>query len=786
MFLHYIKTAWRNIRSNWVYSLLSVCCLAIGTTMFATLFYGLNHEYYEYNRRPLYDRSAIVYEDIPDDENYSVNRGLVRKGIRMPISFEMMAKLDLPEIEYVSGECQGDVPANFEVSDSERVYLNGAVRGKEVCGDFFKFHNLTLLYGDRVPQNSNEIVVTESFLKKIGYDKDISQCRIKESHRNMDYVIVNVAKDDVWSRYVNQEIFFMLDRYALSVLINPNSIICNVVLRKGADINEVNRQLSTSYIQENNRYVVQLYHYDHRPDDPLLSILSIIVLVVAAANFFKHTVMLLRQRGRANIIRYSLGAGSGSLSVMMLTEMLTVLLVSLAIALYLSFHVCAWLNSAAEFLGYIYFNYTDVAVLDIAGIVMVGITGAVVCRISAVRQNRLLRQRIVAQRGGSKMIKYIVIGLETIVAVCALSVALYTWMNVPRPYNPLPSQVSRRVFYVHHEEGENVEEYYKKLQQLPEVDEIISTDGSWNDYPGFTQIKSGNSMWHFSVLGKDINYFRFFDIPVEWFDPVPPSSGFLLDRKSYEELQRTGVDIESLEYADNNHLDKKIHVSGVFDHRICEDLTGYSERVNSKQTIGMPVTVYTAFRYWDHSNINYVREFFIKFNNSLSPAQCESIIRDEWAKVYPMSSGGPEIKRLPEYVDDELKYRVLAFNLGSIVCILLVILSVSSSISADTGMRRKEVALRKVNGAKAQDIMALFIKPYCVILLLASVIGNLAAVVLIKKSDIGFGGDFLLISLVSLILMALIIMLSIWRRIRHCFFRQYLNPWTAIFPSWLP
>ena len=765
MFLHYIKTAWRNIRSNWVYSLLSVCCLAIGTTMFATLFYGLNHEYYEYNRRPLYDRSAIAYEDIPDDENYSVNRGLVRKGIRMPISFEMMAKLDLPEIEYVSGECQGDVPANFEVSDSERVYLNGAVRGKEVCGDYFKFHNLTLLYGDRVPQNSNEIVVTESFLRKIGYDKDISQCRIKESHRNMDYVIVNVVKDDVWSRYVNQEIFFMLDRYALSVLINPNSITCNVVLRKGADINEVNRQLSTSYIQENNRYVVQLYHYDHWPDDPLLSILSIIVLVVAAANFFKHTVMLLRQRGRANIIRYSLGAGSGSLSVMMLTEMLTVLLVSLAIALYLSFHVCAWLNSAAEFLGYIYFNYTDVAVLDMAGIVMVGITGAVVCRISAVRQNRLLRQRIVAQRGGSKMIKYIVIGLETIVAVCALSVALYTWMNVPRPYNPLPSQVSRRVFYVNHEEGENVAEYYKKLQQLPEVDEVIPTDGSWNDYPGFTQIKSGNSMWHFSVLGNDINYFRFFDIPVEWFDPVPPSSGFLLDRKSYEELQRTGVDIESLEYADNNHLDKKIHVSGVFDHRICEDLTGYSERVNSKQTIGTPVTVYIAFRYWEHTDA-YPREFFIKFNNSLSPAQCESIIRDEWAKVYPMSSGGPEIKRLPEYVDDELKYRVLAFNLGSIVCILLVILSVSSSISADTGMRRKEVALRKVNGAKAQDIMALFIKPYCVILLLAAVIGNLAAVVLIKKSDIGFGGDFLLISLVSLILMALIIMLSIWRRIR--------------------
>ena len=768
MIFHYIKTAWRNIRNNWVYSLLSVCCLAIGTTMFATLFYGLNHEYYEYNRRPLYDRSAIAYEDMPDDERYSVNRGLDRKRMLMPISFEMMAKLDLPEIEYVSGECPGDVPADFEVSDSEHVYLNGAVRGKEVCGDYFKFHNLTLMHGDRVPQNSNEIVVTESFLSKIGYDKDISQCRIKESHRNRDYVIVNVVKDDVWSRYVNQEIFFMLDRYALSVLINPNSITCDVVLRKGADINEVNRQLSTSYIQENKRYVVQLYHNDHRPEDPLLSILSIIVLVVAAANFFKHTVMLLRQRGRANIIRYSLGAGSGSLSAMMLTEMLAVLLMSLALALYLSFHVCAWLNSAAELLGYIYFNYTDVAVLDIAGIVTAGITGAVVCRISAVRQNRLLRQRIVAERGGGKLTRFIVIGLETIVAVCALSVALHTWMNVPRPYNPLPRQVSRRVFYVHHEEGGNEKEYYQKLKQLPQVDEIIPTNGSWNDYPGFIQIKSGNSMWHFSVLGNDINYFRFFDIPVEWFDPVPPSSGFLLERKIYEQLQRDGVDLESLEYAGDNYweTDRKIHISGVFDHRICEDLTGYSERVNNRlQFGGTPVTVYTAFRYLEQPDL-YPREFFVKFNNSVSPAQCESIIRDEWAKMYPMSSGGPEIKRLPEYVDDELKYRVLAFNMGSIVCILLVILSVTSSISADTGMRRKEVALRKINGAKARDIMELFVKPYGIILFLAWIIGNLTAVALIRKSDIELGSDFLLIALAGMIIMALIIILSIWRKIR--------------------
>ena len=44
MLYHYLKTAWRNIRSYWVYSLLSVCCLAIGAAMFSVLFYGINYD----------------------------------------------------------------------------------------------------------------------------------------------------------------------------------------------------------------------------------------------------------------------------------------------------------------------------------------------------------------------------------------------------------------------------------------------------------------------------------------------------------------------------------------------------------------------------------------------------------------------------------------------------------------------------------------------------------------------------------------------------------------------
>ena len=62
--------------------------------------------------------------------------------------------------------------------------------------------------------------------------------------------------------------------------------------------------------------------------------------------------------------------------------------------------------------------------------------------------------------------------------------------------------------------------------------------------------------------------------------------------------------------------------------------------------------------------------------------------------------------------------------------------------------------------------MGLFIKPYGIILLVSFVIGSLASVALIKSSDIDYGSDILMIALVALVMTALVIMLSVFRRIR--------------------
>ena len=80
-------------------------------------------------------------------------------------------------------------------------------------------------------------------------------------------------------------------------------------------------------------------------------------------------------------------------------------------------------------------------------------------------------------------------------------------------------------------------------------------------------------------------------------------------------------------------------------------------------------------------------------------------------------------------------------------------------------MRRKEMALRKINGAKGRNIMVLFIKPYGIILAVSFVIGNLSAFAFLKAKDISYTGMNMWLALVTLLAMVLIVTVTVFRRI---------------------
>jgi hypothetical protein len=747
MFLHYIKTAWRSICRNWIYSLLSVCCLAIGTAMFSMLFYGINYDDFFENRLPGHKRSRFVCMTIPG--NHVGQQDRIYRSQLPYLDYKTL--LDLPEIESVS--VGGGMSAHLSFADSVRVYGMGPVKGVYVDGDYFKYWNLSLLYGDRVPRNENEIVVSESLLKRMGYDKDISQCLVKtETYRiGREYQIVNVVRDDKWRRSCGYDVFFSTQDWKVQSI--PFYDI-DVVLKEGADVNEINNRLSLTLVDdgEGNSKILQLAGFHENPGDRmeklLLSMLSILVLLVAVTNYLKHLAMVLKQRNRANIIRYSLGARQSSLAFMLVAEVIIILLFSFAIAQYVTILVCTWVNQTV-YMGDRYFHLADLIWLNTLTTVCVALVGVMVCRIAVFGQNKVLRNRIVAYQRERKVLKYIIIGIETSVAVMALASVLDIASTAPKPYNPLSRSETRRTFFVQTEEGDsytdNQQAFCNLVRRMPQVEDMVSSEYDWNGSHASQFNVQGRMEWLFEK-GYDIRYFRFFNIPIEWLDPTHPTSGYLIDRLTYERYMRDSVDLSSISTVSYNTV-TPVHVTGVYEHYMLGD---------PYETAG---DVGGLFQY--HPISEYYTNFFVRFREGVSKTEAETLLRDAWKEVNPSSMEDVRISSIPKYTDDEYRFTALGFQIGGMVCILLVILSVTSSISAETNVRRKEVALRKINGAKGRNIMALFIKPYCIILAVAFPIGILASLAML-----GHAGLYVWIAPVTLVTIALIAALSVWSKIR--------------------
>ena len=229
-----------------------------------------------------------------------------------------------------------------------------------------------------------------------------------------------------------------------------------------------------------------------------------------------------------------------------------------------------------------------------------------------------------------------------------------------------------------------------------------------------------------------------------------------MDRKTYENYLKNNVDLNSLGKMNGSDI-IPIQFVGVFDELMC----GNPVVINGEVAVG--------FSYVDYQDADYLAtNFFVRFNKGVSKSEAEALVLKTWKEVNPSAIEEPKVRSIPKYSDEDMRFTALGFQIGGIVCMLLVILSVTSSISAETNIRRKEVALRKINGAKQMNIVGLFVKPYCIILALAFPIGILASLALIGKGlDIeGYAKPYVWIAPLTLIIVALLIAVSVFSKIR--------------------
>ena len=69
----------------------------------------------------------------------------------------------------------------------------------------------------------------------------------------------------------------------------------------------------------------------------------------------------------------------------------------------------------------------------------------------------------------------------------------------------------------------------------------------------------------------------------------------------------------------------------------------------------------------------------------------------------------------------------------AVVCVLIAAFGIFSLVTLSCEQRRKEIAVRKVNGATIKDILLMFVKEYILLLLIASIVAFPIGYVLMKR-----------------------------------------------------
>ena len=793
MILQYLKIVMRNIRRDWSYFLIITVCLAAGLTLFAIL--TVENDCYFESGYPGHERTFYAELSEPDSikekkraavwdygsfiQNYQKEMELYGEKVYDAGCFYVEGVEDIV-LKQASDELRNQKGLMFHSAGKDIPYYYGGpeLEHMEVSQSYYKYKNLTLLMGDRTPANEYEIVVKESLLKRIGLSvDDIESCSVKpiladDVISDLEYHIVNVIKDDKWSKEDDYDCFHWISISRL----NEDSFFPQVILAPGADKEAVNERLKARQFT-NTRGDIKIpqlsseLYYHHGGEKRFL--LYSLALIIAVVSFLKRLVQSMNQSKRAKQIHICLGAGVWHILILQMLEVLITLIAAFLLSAYISSLLSEFLNGNLDNFSFEhYLTLGDVVKFELLASAIILTVSTVVVLIATFFFIKNAYSGSIITHKERHLVTNIIICIELAVAVYGMTESLTQLGFSEQIYNPLPRDVKKRTFSLSIQSQRSIVEQYVPISQLvnelrsiPQVEEICCAQ-SW--ISSFMSI-NGTNFWLSQV---DSSYFRFFCIPCQRFGVPETGDEIYLSRKLWDNLVAAGVDVTGQLDINNFNIaiydtkgnripgtNRRVVVAGIYER----NYHAYNEGEEQMDARGCAVTV-------DNNNFSIP---YLRFSRGVTMEQAQQLVDDVVSRHLPETIKLQLKKLNTYYYEDNVKTSSSIFSTIAIICLLLAILSVQTSVSADANRRRKEVALRKINGAKARDIAALFVRPYGVIVLVAFTAGYLLSVVRTVKAVRGEVMTYLTLDSyvswilpVTLAIIVAVVALTLLRRVR--------------------
>lgn len=753
MIKHYLKVAFRNLVKYKTQSIVSIIGLAIGLTCFALSVLWIRYEMTYDNFHEGADRIYLAGSNSKSGDGFSY------------ISSSLLADYIVKNCPEVESACH--IKFYWDKEPIEYKEAKFKLQLMDVDSSFIKMFNIKASDGDsRVRLAMNQIAITDRVAKQIfGNESPIGKQLVFSDNDNEEKTIVAVVKS--WEGHSSYSFDILLpfhDNYA-----DWGRYQCQTLFRvyPNSDVKALEKRLSKYEVEQNaSKHLVSTpisplttLRSTHPREDinvnlnhiRLFAGISILVIICGFCNYLTILVTRIHIRKRELALRKISGSSNGALLRLLLSELILLLVISLGIGAMLTELVLPAFKRLSLIDENTSFFYREVLAYMLSLIVVsIGIATLFIGYISKHTLVSNINHKSNLHLSGwfykGSILFQLLISLSFIFCTLVMMKQLNFLLN------------TRELGLERHNVGAiawtNVN-FDKILDEMPDVTERLN--GFNNPIPKRVFCTYWINDWD----GKADD-----DKTIEMED---------------ERINQEFADFFGVEVLQGSMLDEKDGEEMVVINEAAVKAFGWKEPIGKKLRSNEEYTVKGVIKdiYYNapihpvsptmYSKLKDKEEgdYIFKVREGTWNAVAKKLT-EEAHKINPNAEFG--LIKMEEVYDDYMKSeRALSSLLGivSFICIVISVFGIFSLVTLSCQQRRKEIAIRKVNGASIGVILNLFFKEYVLLLFISSLIAfPLGYVIMkhwlenyVKQTPIG-----LWVYVVIFIGMALVIFFSIiWR-----------------------
>lgn len=737
MLLHNLKVALRNILKYKVQTLGSILSLAIGMVTLATVHSFLqNFRMASINHEPYYDRVYnLRFDSIQkrqSDHSIRINGDIVRAvkangGPRCieqgPYAPNGMLTGGWAEFT-LNGKTKRKMP--LDAVPLDRHYPNFVGIRSAITGEKIKV------------LGPHDAIINEKQAKQIFGDKNPvgASIRLSKDYGNYQLRLVDVYQDLSLTEQNSSALFYSPWELEDMDLNQFYAVAFYVVLKEGCTPQqlkaEVNSRLKPLGLKVRTEKLKDRLNEEYSTVAIARSITYLIgslILLAAIIGFLRMQTQLFWMRRREISLRITNGATRLQLFSMFATEVVVIVLVAYLVAVLMGSWICDYLARPqfAEItseLGTISHLYLYSLVIGLVVMMLcLAIIWIVLSRIC--KRTQALESGM--RRSHNHWFRNTMLGVQVMISMFFLGVTfcLLCWVGKMADFNHIPDDecAYKQSLYLQTNAAENVQRLRDKLIHLPQVERWIPYSwGFWKVNELAENEEFSKAVWKDDLfvsysnvtnyriqMTSDTSYLDFFKIKVNWKPKANRKKCILVNEELYKLMRQYHVapnDILTVDEMDS------YQIAGTFQSVPYEG----SMKTDIYSFIVIdPKEAYGATHYILVAKPGEYKEMQVAVDRTIQKL--------EPAVVKPMSSN------LRYYMAREMFALEILQNIAwilAIVSLAICLISIFSTVMLDTQTRKKEVAIRKVNGALTKDIAKLFGRTYLVITLTAMVFAVVA------------------------------------------------------------